>query len=75
MAHLLICFFLTISYWHPDKKLLTLSGKQMEISTEPYQTSTRHDARGHVLSSSPELGQEQTQGWFSHKLRVNNKLC
>ena len=68
MAHLLICFFLTISYWHPDKKLLTLSGKQMVISTEPYQTSTRN-ARGHVL------GQEQTQGWFSKQLRVNNKLC
>ena len=74
MAHLLICFFLTTSYWHPDKNLLTLSSKQMEISTEPYQTSTSN-ARGHVLSSSPELGQKQTQGWFSQQLRVNNKLC
>ena len=46
----------------------------MEISTEPYQTSIRN-ARGHVLSSSPELGQELTQGWFSQQLRVNNKLC
>ena len=46
----------------------------MEISTEPYQTSNCN-ARGQVLSSSPELGQEQTQGWFSQLLRVNNKLC
>ena len=74
MAHLLISFFLTISNWHPVEKILTLSGKQMEISTEPYQTSIRN-ARGQVLSSSPELGQEQTQGWFSQQLRVNNKLC
>ena len=73
MAHLLISFFLTISNWHRIEKILTLSGKQMEISTEPYQTSIRN-ARGQVLSSSPELGQEQTQGWLSQQLRIKNEL-